>query len=156
LSQLDGSYGRDDDDIATMWMGMYERDTHRLLYASAGHPPPVFAAIDDQPSLLAHASAPPLGTGAVAAHVRDEEVYWQAGALLVAYSDGLVERPEHDLELQLHQLRDLVGRTQAARMTDVGPHSVAERLLNALVPDAASALDDVCVLVLRRDEESGP
>jgi serine phosphatase RsbU (regulator of sigma subunit) len=123
-----------------------------VRYASAGHPPPILAETGGQPCLLAAASAPPLGTGAVAAHVRTEEVRWQAGAVLVAYSDGLVERPERDLEDQLHHLRDLVGHAHANRAVDATPRSVAEELLNALVLDPASALDDVCILVLRRDE----
>jgi serine phosphatase RsbU (regulator of sigma subunit) len=152
LVALDGTYGLgDDDDIATVWIGIYDNDTSLLRYASAGHPSPIIAEVGEPPRLLAAASAPPLGTGAVAAHVRVDEVLWQAGALLVAYSDGLVERPARDLEAQIHDLRDLVGWTYAALDADATPGLLAETLLNAVVPDATSTLDDVCILVLRRE-----
>jgi serine phosphatase RsbU (regulator of sigma subunit) len=152
LSLLDATYGfGDDDDIATVWIGIYDSDSHVLRYASAGHPPPVIAEVGGPARLLAAASAPPLGTGAVAAHVRADVVLWRAGALLVAYSDGLVERPERDLEDQIHEFRDLVGWTHVILAADAGPRIVAETLLNDAVPGPASTLDDACILVLRRD-----
>jgi serine phosphatase RsbU (regulator of sigma subunit) len=151
LGVLDKTYVLgDEDDIATAWIGVYDNDTSLLRYAGAGHPPPVLAEIGGRPRLLAAASAPPLGTGAVAAHVRDHEVLWPAGALLVAYSDGLVERPHRDLEDQIHQLRTLVGRTYAADV-DAAPHVLAEQLLDSTFRNAAASQDDVCILVLRRD-----
>ena len=152
LSLLDESYGLgDDDDIATVWIGIYNSDTSLLCYASAGHPPPIVAEKGRAPRLLAAASAPPLGTGAVAAHVHADVAPWRPGALLVAYSDGLVERPERDLEEQIHELRDLVGWTHLTLESDASPGLLAETLLNAVVPDPTSTLDDVCILVLRRE-----
>jgi serine phosphatase RsbU (regulator of sigma subunit) len=150
LGVLDKTYVLGEaDDIATVWVGIYDNETSLLHYASAGHPPPIIVQVDGVPHLLENASAPPLGTGAVAAHVRSHEVLWQAGALLVAYSDGLVERRERDLEDHIHQLRELVGLTREAH-GDAAPHAFAETLLDVAVPDRAGSLDDICILVVRR------
>jgi hypothetical protein len=80
-----------------------------------------------------------------------DEVFWQAGAVLVAYSDGLVERPDRDLGDQINDLRDLVGWIHATLGADAPPRILAETLFNAVVPDPASTLDDACILVLRRE-----
>jgi serine phosphatase RsbU (regulator of sigma subunit) len=152
LSVLDATVGLgDDDDIATVWIGIYDDDTSLLRYASAGHPPPILTELGAAPRLLAAASAPPLGTDAVAAHVRVDEVLWEAGALLVAYSDGVVERPDRDVGEQINDLRDIVGWIHETLEADTTPRILAETLFNAVVPDPASFPDDVCILVLRRE-----
>jgi serine phosphatase RsbU (regulator of sigma subunit) len=140
-----------EDDLATVWVGVYDADTGLLRYASAGHPPPVFAEIGRPPRLLEAASAPPLGTGAVAGHAQVHELRWPAGALLVAYSDGLVERRERDLEQQIHRLCESVGFFGAALGSQANPRELTEALLAAGVSDLASPTDDLCVLVVRRD-----
>lgn len=156
LSVLDETFGlRDDDDIATVWIGIYDDDTSLLRYAGAGHPPPILTEAGGPSRLLAAASAPPLGTGAVAVHVRVDEVFWQAGALLVAYSDGLVERPDRDLGAQINDLRELVGRIHATLDADATPRIFVETLSNVFAPDPASTLDDVCILVVRRETACG-
>jgi sigma-B regulation protein RsbU (phosphoserine phosphatase) len=152
LSALDGTLGLgDDDDIATVWVGIYDHDTSLLRYASAGHPPPILSEVGGPPRLLAAASAPPLGTDAVAAHVRTDEVLWPVGALLVAYTDGLVERRGRNLGDQINDVRELVGWIHATLDADATPRILAETLFNAVVPDPGSPLDDVCILVLRRE-----
>jgi serine phosphatase RsbU (regulator of sigma subunit) len=73
-----------------------------------------------------------------------------AGAVLVAYSDGLVERHAADLEEQLHLLRRSVdAAVEPARSATV--HSVVDELMGALVPDPDAVSDDVCLLVVRRE-----
>ena len=106
------------------------------------------------PRLLNEASAPPLGTGVVAEHVVVDEVQLPVGAVLVAYSDGLVERPDRDLEAQLDLLCALVGRAYDPRLTDDTLQNLLNAILSELVPVPAAVRDDVCVLVLRRDRDS--
>jgi serine phosphatase RsbU (regulator of sigma subunit) len=152
LSVLDETYVLgNDDDIATVWIGVYDKDTSLLQYASAGHPPPVMTDLGGTPRLLEPASAPPLGTGAVAAHARAHELLWPAGSLLVAYSDGLVERRDRDLEDQIDQLRRLVGFTGSALGLAASPAMLAKTLVDAMAPDQSPPLDDICILVVRRD-----
>jgi diguanylate cyclase (GGDEF)-like protein len=155
LTVLDKTYvpGKDDD-IATVWVGIYDDRTGVLHYASAGHPPPIMAEIGRAPRLLEVASAPPLGTGVVAQHARGHELQWPAGAVLVGYSDGLVERRGHDLADQIDELRRLVGATHAELGAGATPQLLVQALLEAAVPEPVSPLDDVCILVLRRAVEA--
>ncbi len=99
------------EDIATLWLAIYDQETGVLRYTSAGHLPPVVAGFADRTILLREAGAPPLGTGVVREHAPVDEIYLPVGAFLVAYSDGLVERVDRDLDSQIEQLRELVDRT---------------------------------------------
>jgi phosphoserine phosphatase RsbU/P len=141
----------DADDIATLWLGMYDPATGMLRYASAGHPPPVLAGIAGPPRLLSEATAPPLGTGVVGQHATVDEIQLPVNALLVAYSDGLVERRGCNLDDQLALLRALVERAYDPSLPDATPENLVETILNVLVPDPATARDDVCILVVRRE-----
>ena len=141
----------DPEDIATIWLGMYYPSTGVLRYASAGHLPPVIAGFGDRTILLSEATAPPLGTGVVGANAPVEEIFLPAGAYLVAFSDGLIERPDRDLEQQLHLLREVVERAYRQQGVGTTPQELVSAIIGELVPNAAAARDDVCVLVLRRD-----
>jgi serine phosphatase RsbU (regulator of sigma subunit) len=137
------------EDIATLWVGMYDPRTGVLRYASAGHLPPVLAPAGGPAVLLEEASGPPLGTGAVARHVTAYDIVWPHGAVLVAYSDGLVERPAADLDQQISMLRDAVQRETAADPA-AALETLVEGTLAAMLSEARNARDDVCVLALRR------
>jgi hypothetical protein len=71
------------------------------------------------------------------------------GAVLVAYSDGLVERRGTDLEDQLTALAAVV--TAACERIGTGcAHDISNEIIDTLVPDPDKAEDDVCLLVVRR------
>lgn len=142
------------EDIATLWLGIYHTQTGLLRYASAGHPPPVIAGTGDRTILLSEAAAPPLGTGVVAELAPVDEIVLPVGAVLVAYSDGLVERPDRDLEEQLEVLRALVERALPATPSTRTPEGLVDAILDELVPDPSMARDDLCILVLRREATS--
>ncbi len=117
--------------------------------AWAGHPPPVLTVHGDPARLLAEASAPPLGVGLAHQHAANDTETLPPGAVLVAYSDGLVERRRTDIEEQLAALQRVV--TAACDPAKVGTaKDIAADILNALVPDLDRAEDDVCVLVVMR------
>jgi serine phosphatase RsbU (regulator of sigma subunit) len=139
------------DEIATLWLGFFDERTGLLRYASAGHPPPVLAAPAGPTQLLAEASAPPLGTGVVGRHAVVDEVHVPVGALLVAYSDGLVERPDRDLDDQIEELRVVVERACGEASADTTLDQLVVGILADLVPEPENARDDVCLLVLRRE-----
>ncbi|HVE97959.1 MAG TPA: PP2C family protein-serine/threonine phosphatase [Mycobacteriales bacterium] len=136
----------DPDDIATLWLGAYHHETGVLRYASAGHLPPILAFPEGRTTLLREATAPPLGTG-LRTLSATHEVMLPMGATLVAYSDGLVERPGCDLDAQLELVRRIV---HTATQGGCGPDEVADAIVAAMVPDSARARDDVCVVVIRR------
>ena len=144
------------DDIATIWVGSYNPRTGVLPYASAGHVPPVIAGFGDRTILLADAAAPPLGTGVVSRFAQVDEIFVPKGAHLVVFTDGLVERPDQDLDAQLDRLRELVERTHGGAASSPPPQDLLDTVLAELVPDPASARDDVCLLVLRRGDQPGP
>lgn len=149
ISRLDRFCARlDPEAIATLWYGQYRPSTGVLSYASGGHPPPVLTCHGEPSRLLENAASPPLGVGSgqlVAEHCE----HLPAGAVLVAYSDGLVERRGTDIDAQIELLRDIVtGACDPAR--DAGADEIASEIVSSLVPVPGCAEDDVCLLVVRR------
>ncbi len=137
--------------LATLWYGEYRPSTGELTYVSAGHPPPVLTVHGDPTRLLALASAPPLGVGLAHEHAANDTEVLPVGAVLVAYSDGLVERRKIDIEEQIAALQHVV--TVASDPARAGSaKEIAGHVLDALVPDPERAEDDVCVLVVVRRE----
>ena len=138
--------------LATLWYGEYKPSTGELTYVSAGHPPPVLTVHGDPARLLALASAPPLGVGLAHQHAANDTEVLPVGAVLVAYSDGLVERRRVDIEEQIAALQHVV--TVACDPAKSGTaKDIAADILGALVPDIDRAEDDVCVLVVMRSGE---
>jgi serine phosphatase RsbU (regulator of sigma subunit) len=139
----------DPEAIATIWYGEYEPSTGTLTYANAGHPPPVLTA-HHSPTLLLHPSeTPPLGVGIAGDLSAEHQLVLPPGAILIAYSDGLIERRGNDLDAQLALLTSVVSTAcDPARQGTAS--DIAAEILNALVPDPAAAEDDVCLLVVRR------
>jgi serine phosphatase RsbU (regulator of sigma subunit) len=150
LARLDRFLERlDSESLATLWYGEYRPSTGTLAHASAGHPPPVLHVHGDPTRLLRVADAPPLGTGVAHGLAVEHEERLPPGAVLTAYSDGLVERRGTDLEGRLAVLRALVAAAcDPARGGSAA--GIAEEILDALVPDRDAAEDDVCLLVVRR------
>jgi serine phosphatase RsbU (regulator of sigma subunit) len=136
------------EEFATLWYGEYQPSTGTLTYASAGHPPPALHAHAGV-MLLAEADAPSLGTGLAHAAADDHTLVMPPGAVLVAYSDGLIERRGTDFDDQLARLTAVVQRACDPARAGT-PGSIAADVLDALVPDPDRAEDDVCLLVVRR------
>jgi serine phosphatase RsbU (regulator of sigma subunit) len=151
IHRLDGFCARlDEESIATLWYGEYRPSTGELTYASAGHPPPVLTCHGDPTTLLEMTSAPPLGVGVAGEFVTEHRVELPIGAIVVAYSDGLVERHDVHLDDQLAILQ----RTAAAACDPAHAGSAADiaaEILAALLPVPELAEDDVCLLVVRRE-----
>ena len=155
LAVLDGFLdAQPEEGLATVWYGEYVPSTGRLVYASAGHPPPVLLVPGGSAQLLALADAPPLGTGLAHALAAEHAVHLPAGTALVAYSDGLVERASADLADQLDHLCALTTAHASAHL-DRSAEQVADALLDTLIPDPSAAADDVCLLVVRRSAARG-
>jgi serine phosphatase RsbU (regulator of sigma subunit) len=151
IRRLDSFCARlDPEAIATLWYGEYRPSDGSLTYASAGHPPPVLTCHGDPTELLAQATSPPLGVGVAGDLATEHTVVVPVGAVLVAYSDGLVERHDRALDRQLQILAATV--TAACDPARGGTaEDIAHEILAALLPDPGSAQDDVCLLVVRRE-----
>ena len=140
----------DPESLATLWYGEYQPSTGVLSYAGAGHPPPVLTSHGGPVRLLSSSDAPPLGVGTVENDVTVHTEELAIGAVLVAYTDGLVERHDADVEVQLAMLQEAVAA--ACHPTRIGGTAeIAGRILETLIPAPEAAADDVCLLVVRRE-----
>ncbi|HYJ74900.1 MAG TPA: SpoIIE family protein phosphatase [Kineosporiaceae bacterium] len=136
--------GLDEDTMATVLYARLgpprEGGARTLVYASAGHPPPVLL-LDDGSTRLLGTVSPVIG---IETDPRAEErVELPRGATLVCYSDGLVERRGEDLALGIERLRRVVADS-AARPVDDLAQAVLDGMLGGRLHE-----DDVALLVLR-------
>lgn len=112
----------------------------RVRWSNAGHPPPLLQHADGRCEILD--SRPELLLGVDADRLRtDHEVDLPAGATLVLYSDGLVERRDQLLDDGIERLRLAVEELHG-----LAPEEICDELLVRL---AEGAEDDVVLLVAR-------
>jgi serine phosphatase RsbU (regulator of sigma subunit) len=112
-----------------------------VTVAVAGHPPPVVAAPGQPATFVDVRISPPVGTGRDL-HREAVTVPLQPGAVMVLYTDGLVERRGQVLDVGLERLRTTVSTAAA--------DTVAREVMHRLVADSAP-IDDVALVVIRRD-----
>ncbi len=119
-----------------------DRATGEIVWAGAGHPPLLLVEPDGARFLDS-------GSGVVLG-VRGRQPYTQAsrhiapGSLIVAYTDGLVERRGEVIDVGLERLRAIVA-SHRERPVD----EIADAVLDGMVGDDAPG-DDVAFVVLRR------
>lgn len=99
--------GTHPDIIATALFGLYDPVTRRLVYASAGHPPPALVR-GGEASFLPCDAGLPLGVDAHSTFSA-AEVVLEPGDVLVLYTDGLVE-VDHDLFAGERHFTDVLAR----------------------------------------------
>ncbi len=139
LEYLDGVV-RDlgEDQIVTCLYAVYDPYDARLTVANAGHLPPLVRRSGGPVERLRHAQGPPLGT--VVAAVAEVHVTLEADALLVLYTDGLVEDRGRDIDDGIDALSALVGGLPE----HVGAGTPAD-LVRTLLPGGSD--DDIAVLM---------
>ncbi|MEU2423319.1 SpoIIE family protein phosphatase [Streptomyces sp. NPDC007851] len=129
-------HSRDSQSTATLILARYEPAERRLVWAQAGHLPPLLVRdgevrrLDRPEGMLLGACAEP--------HYESAEFRLEPGDRLLMYTDGLVERPGEDIDAGLDRLAEAV-RTAS-------PDSLAALLAAMLVGERR---DDVCVLDIR-------
>lgn len=112
----------------------------RLRWSNAGHPPPLLVHPCGRAELLL--TDPDLLLGIQPDSDRgDHELVLPPGATLVLYTDGIVERRDHALDVGLERLRQAVSD-----LHELAPDALCDALLAQL---AVGAEDDVALLVLR-------
>jgi serine phosphatase RsbU (regulator of sigma subunit) len=121
--------------------GTDPRSGYRLVWASAGHPPPLLLRADGQAEFLDVDVAPPLGVGA-GIRASQIELPLRDGDLLLCYTDGLIETRTDDIEAGLQRL---MHAASAHRSETVG------NLCDAVVADLRSRIgdDDIALLAIR-------
>jgi anti-sigma regulatory factor (Ser/Thr protein kinase) len=127
--------------FATAVYGVLEPFDETLRLASAGHPPVLVRDPDGKVRTVAAPPGPPLG---LAIGPFEELVTpFPPGSLLAAFTDGLVESRDVDVELGMSRL--------AARLEDAGAAVDLEELADSLLTAAGAdrAADDVALLLVR-------
>jgi anti-sigma regulatory factor (Ser/Thr protein kinase) len=136
------------DEIITVLYGVVDADLSAFRFVSAGHLPPLVHTRDEQLFVGEGRPDPPLGTGR--SHpFREEVVPLDAGASLLLYTDGLIERRNESLTDGLERLRSATASIWA--MQD--PEEALSSVLDTMLDDAGSP-DDVALLLLRLEETS--
>jgi serine phosphatase RsbU (regulator of sigma subunit)/anti-sigma regulatory factor (Ser/Thr protein kinase) len=130
-----------DTTFATVAYLVLDPQTGTCRLASAGHPPPLVAFPDGRVEFLERARGLPLGTG-IDSKYRQQTVELPAGAVLVLYTDGLVERRGRSIDEGLSDLRDAV----APAFHD--PDSLLESVLERVVGGGERS-DDIALLAVR-------
>jgi anti-sigma regulatory factor (Ser/Thr protein kinase) len=149
LQRLDSFAAHTEDaDCATLVCAYLDPATGVLRYASAGHPPPVVTD-DAGTRCLWNGRSTPLAVGEE--HARTEETArLAAGATVVLYSDGLVERRGESIEVGIERLLRRVEE-----LADEGPAELANEVVADLLGEEGQA-DDVALLVVRLERITAP
>jgi anti-sigma regulatory factor (Ser/Thr protein kinase)/GAF domain-containing protein len=134
----------DVDSMVTLAVISLDPYTGRLAYSCVGHPPPLLLDRGTgEVTRLDRASAPPIGVAAPA-DVVEAGVTLPSEAVLVLYTDGLVERRGQDIDRSI----DVLGQLVAAE-PGVSPDVLLARVGAAIGPTD----DDVALLVASLDAE---
>jgi signal transduction histidine kinase/DNA-binding response OmpR family regulator len=132
------------DQIVTCVYAVYDPGERTLTYANAGHLPPLLCTPGQPTRRLLGAASPPLGIGQPG--MVEEQVALPANALLVLYTDGLVEHRDSDIDAGIDDLAALV------EARDVALVDLPELLVEALVPEGPD--DDIAVLLVQVDQSA--
>ncbi|MFJ1812252.1 MULTISPECIES: PP2C family protein-serine/threonine phosphatase [unclassified Streptomyces] len=140
-----GLYARYVEDAlaTTVVQAVIDPRTRRIVYSSAGHPPPVLLHQDGTCDLLDQATDPPLGARPKHVPRIQAGLPYTPGDTLVLYTDGLVERRGEDIDAGLQRLTDALARHA---------HHPPERLADALLAHlgvSSGARDDIALIVIR-------
>jgi PAS domain S-box-containing protein len=144
LEALDAFAHRHDvGELTTLVHAQLELDAGRLHYACAGHLPPVLAAPGEPARYLWEGRSLPLDAvpGLSRTHAACD---FPVGALLVLYTDGLVERRDRALDRGMAELLAAIER-----LRELPAAELSDALVDVLTSRDGRA-DDVCVLALQR------
>jgi serine phosphatase RsbU (regulator of sigma subunit) len=131
---------------ATVLLGLYDPGRRRLVYASAGHPPPVIVA--DRPLVAKTVCcSPPIGM-AMQTGMRQTTIDLPGQATACLYTDGVVESRSSG---------EMLGIDGLARMlVELGPRASARRLLAKVEAETKSRPDDMAACLLTLGGQPAP
>lgn len=118
-------------------------DSHTVTYSCAGHPPPALVHADGTVAFLDQATDPPLGARPERQPRPQARTPFAEGAVLVLYTDGLIERRDEDIDAGLARLAGSLAHHRHA-----APEALADALLADLLPSTGTT-DDTALIVLR-------
>ena len=128
--------------LASALYAVLDLATGDLLYANAGHPPPLLITGTGDTEYLGDAPGVLLGACAdISARTGQRRLAPGAGLLL--YTDGLIEEPRRDIDDGLNALAAAVRRSGAGAADEIRAAAVS------LLQGEPSRADDVCLLAAR-------
>jgi serine phosphatase RsbU (regulator of sigma subunit) len=130
----------EDDAFATAIAAHFEPATRTLTWARAGHPPPLLCSRGEF-EYLEDTGGTPLG--AMSSDYERSERTLDDGALLLLYTDGLVERRSHPIDEGLAWLASRVCNARERDLDALCASLIEERFGNE------PSEDDICVFALR-------
>jgi PAS domain S-box-containing protein len=133
--------------MTTVAYAQLDVTTGELLYACAGHPPPVLLAPGAPPCFLWEGRSVPLDSVGLAGPRRQAAARLQRGATLLLYTDGLVERRTRSLDVGFEQLLGEIARHAGEDVSDM-----LASVARAMDDDRS---DDVCLLGAHRRAGAG-
>ncbi|MFC1437362.1 PAS domain S-box protein [Streptacidiphilus sp. N1-10] len=144
MRALDAVVSELPDQLVTCCYLVLDPDQGRLTVCSAGHLPLLLVDPDGRARELPVPVSVPLGVG----EVPHQETVLPVlpGSVLALYTDGLVETPVSDIELQVKALGIALEKAVA---DTPGLEAAADSVLAALLPDPKDYADDVTLLLVR-------
>jgi serine phosphatase RsbU (regulator of sigma subunit)/anti-sigma regulatory factor (Ser/Thr protein kinase) len=139
LSRLTRSLERRD--MATLVYLAVDPATGRALIASAGHPPPLLLDPDGRARFLEVPQSVPLGALAQPDY-EETEIELAPGSVVLAYTDGLVERRDLWVDEGMEVLRQAAERLDEHGLEDFCDGVLAEML-------GRSTTDDVALIAVK-------
>lgn len=134
--------GLGDDSFVTCLYAIYDPTTSSCAVARAGHPPPAVVCPDGTVQFAQADGDPPLGVAKPPFEVAELRV--PDGALLVLYTDGLIDSTSCDPAVGMDRMAGLLRGLQAE-----GLDRMCDSLTRALLPDDQQQADDAALLVAR-------
>jgi Stage II sporulation protein E (SpoIIE) len=131
-AHLDGRF-------ATAVIAIHDPLESSLVYACAGHPPPLVVG-PERPEAVLAASSPPIGLD-LRTGLRQTSLPLRPGATVCLYTDGLAEARKSTRILGRPRLGDIVEQ--------LGPTGSASELLDRVAAEARIVTDDMAAVLMR-------
>ena len=132
---------QDDEAMVTAFVARYDPADGMMSWSRAGHPPPLLVSPDGTTRFLDDVNGAPLG--AMLREYRTATTRLEPNALMVCYTDGLIERRDRILDDGLAWLAERVREHRRDSLA-----TLCDKLVDdPFVPHPSP--DDICVLALR-------
>ncbi|HWE55947.1 MAG TPA: SpoIIE family protein phosphatase [Acidimicrobiales bacterium] len=129
-----------DSGFATAFYGRLDPNTGALVWASAGHVPPLVLRADGSVEALDRGGSTPLGTPSTDS-VRDQHLRLHPGDTLLLYTDGVVERRDRGIDVGIRRLGETLSNSRDRSLSGLADQIIREY--------CAERSDDCCLLMVR-------
>ena len=129
-------------EFTTAIYGVIDTVTRKVTYASAGHHPPILATPGEQPRVMPNHGFPLGVEENLPDLIREHEFSYEAGMLLVLYTDGLIEFSHDTNEGETRLLK------AARAAVDTKAEHPAAFIVESVLKEELQHPDDVAVMTI--------